>query len=207
MAAEQFGKNGFRATSYNQLLTRLGLGKGSAYYYFDDKQDLFLTVVRVCYRAFFDSLKDLEEPDDVEGYWAFVEAMTRRGLVFMREDPASAALLQCFARERQMLDLLSSQELFDEVERTYVDLVGLGQALGAVRRDVPFALLTDMARAISSAFDQWFIATAPRAGRERIGRLASLFTELSRRLLEPPPAVSAKAVKVKRKTAPIRRRP
>ena len=44
-AAAEFAENGFHGTSYNQLLERLEFGKSSAYYYFDDKRDLFLTAL------------------------------------------------------------------------------------------------------------------------------------------------------------------
>ncbi|HYO94948.1 MAG TPA: TetR/AcrR family transcriptional regulator [Polyangiaceae bacterium] len=186
IAAEEFGRNGFRGTSYNRLLARAGLGKGSAYYYFADKQDLFLTVVTTRYCAFFDGLTDLPRPRSAASYWDFVEAMSRRGMELMRDDPTSAALIRCFAREGPALDVPSSKELHERVERYYADLVTLGQELRAVRCDVPFALLVELARAHSTAFDQWFIATALPGGKPDISGLARTFAELSRGLLAPP---------------------
>ena len=44
-AAVEFAAKGFDGTSLNQLIERLGISKGSFYYYFDDKADLFSTVV------------------------------------------------------------------------------------------------------------------------------------------------------------------
>lgn len=188
IAAEEFGRSGFRDTSYNRLLSRVGLGKGSAYYYFADKQDLFLTVVQNCYRAYFSSLTDLPRPTSANRYWAFIELMTRRWMEFMRSDPTSAKLILCFARERSVLDVVSGGELLDEIERDSIDLIRLGRKLGAIRRDLPIPLLADLVRAISSVFDPWFIATALRARTPQFARLARTFTELSRGLLEPPGA-------------------
>ena len=42
-AAVEFASRGFEGTSLNQLIDRLGISKGSFYYYFDDKADLFTT--------------------------------------------------------------------------------------------------------------------------------------------------------------------
>jgi AcrR family transcriptional regulator len=35
-----------RGASLNRILEQAGISKGSAYYYFDDKADVFLTVVQ-----------------------------------------------------------------------------------------------------------------------------------------------------------------
>lgn len=43
-AATRFAAKGFDGTSLNGLIEDLGISKGSFYYYFDDKADLFITV-------------------------------------------------------------------------------------------------------------------------------------------------------------------
>lgn len=203
IAAEQFAKDGFQGTSYNQLLARLGLGKGSAYYYFTDKQDLFLTVVKDCYRAFFDSVADLTEPASVDGYWSHIEVLNRRGLDFMVRDPTSAAVLHCFRNERERLSLLSAADVRGSLGQHYSALIALGQRLGAVRRDVPAELLTATAEAMLGACDQWFIGHA-RATRSTERALnARRFTELLRRLLEAAPPPREQAL---RTAQPLRRR-
>ena len=44
-AAEEFAARGFEAASYNRIIERAGTSKGAMYYYFEDKADLFTTVV------------------------------------------------------------------------------------------------------------------------------------------------------------------
>ena len=46
-AAEEFAAQGFDGTSLNRLIESLGISKGSFYYYFDDKADLFITVASI----------------------------------------------------------------------------------------------------------------------------------------------------------------
>jgi len=198
IAADEFSKNGFGGTSYNRLLARAGLGKSSAYYYFADKQDLFLTAVKACYRTFFDGLGELPQPTTSSAYWSFIEAITRRGFEFMQQDPTSAALIQCFVRERAMLDVLASAELLHSVEHYYVELIQVGQALGAVRRDLPLGLLAELGSALSSVFDRWFVATAADADATQLGELTRQFTELSRQLFEPKPRQGQAPVQRKR---------
>ena len=184
LAAEQFAKDGFQGTSYNQLLARLGLGKGSAYYYFADKQDLFLTVVRACYQRFFQSLSALEAPTTSSEFWIYVETMNRRGLDFMVDDPTSAAILLSFRNEHGRLDVLSGAELFDSVGRYYQDAIRLGQRLGAVRRDLPLDLLVLTAQSVAAACDQWFVGNPSATRKSQRTLTARRFTDLMRRMLE-----------------------
>ena len=44
-AALEFASRGFEHASLNRIITAAGISKGAAYYYFDDKADLFATVV------------------------------------------------------------------------------------------------------------------------------------------------------------------
>ena len=40
-------ESGFEQASYNRIIERAGLSKGAMYYYFDDKLDLYVTVLEV----------------------------------------------------------------------------------------------------------------------------------------------------------------
>src|SRR5215471_17449024 len=48
VAAQEFAARGFEAASLNHILEEAQIGKSSAYYYFEDKADLFDTVVNYC---------------------------------------------------------------------------------------------------------------------------------------------------------------
>ena len=185
IAAAEFARGGLHGTSYNQLLAQLGLGKGSAYYYFEDKQDLFLTAVRHCYLAFFRTLGNLPLPSSVQGFWDYVDQLTLRGLNFVHDDPTSAALLQAFARERFRIDVLSSPELLKGMGDTYALLIRLGQQLGAVRQDLPFELLLGSVQAVAGAFDQWFVGLGRRPAPEELLAMAKNSTDLIRGMTAP----------------------
>ena len=66
IAAEEFGARGFQATSYNQLLQRLGIGKSSAYHYFEDESGLFRSAVAESYAKWFRGSSPLTQPRAVK---------------------------------------------------------------------------------------------------------------------------------------------
>ncbi len=45
VASEEFAANGFDGASLNRILEKTGMSKSSLYYYFDDKADLFTTLI------------------------------------------------------------------------------------------------------------------------------------------------------------------
>jgi AcrR family transcriptional regulator len=47
-AAQEFATSGFDDASVNRILETVQMSKGAAYYYFEDKVDLFFTVIHYC---------------------------------------------------------------------------------------------------------------------------------------------------------------
>jgi AcrR family transcriptional regulator len=183
VAAAEFGRSGFHGTSYNQLLERLGLGKSSAYYYFEDKRDLFLTAVTRCYATFFQTVGQLEHPVDVSSFWVFVERASLLGYEFMLADPTAANLMQCLQRERALLGELGSEELLRSMDDFYSGMIEQGQKLGAIRSDLPFELLTAVLRDTTMTFDRWFVAArADGAIWPNPAEAARIYTDIVRRI-------------------------
>jgi AcrR family transcriptional regulator len=190
VAAGEFAKNGFHGTSYNQLLAKAGVGKGSAYHYFSDKADLFVTLVADRYGAFLARFADLAQPTDVAQFWPFVTQLNLEGMRFMMEDPTSAALMRRLVVEEPSVALIiHSKRVLAALEEHYRGLLLLGQRLGAVRTDLPVDLLSGLGRTVGATFDRWVLSelgAAPgRISQRRMRKVAEQWTDISRRLLEP----------------------
>lgn len=186
VAAAEFARSGFHGTSYNQLLERLQLGKSSAYYYFEDKRDLFLTVLQRCYAAYFAVIKQLEPPTSADHYWDCTRRATVLGYEFMIEDPTAAHLMQCMQREKALLGELVSSELVASIQDSYEAMIRTGQRLGAVRSDMPQSLLVDTVRDVAMSFDRWFITARGQSGDAPTPeQAATLYMDVVRRICAP----------------------
>jgi AcrR family transcriptional regulator len=186
VAAEEFARSGFEATSYNKLLERLGLGKSSAYHYFDNKRDLFVSVVIDCYARYFAGIVTRPMPTTTHEFWAFVGQASVDGFDFIVRDPQASAVMRCMQRDPSLLAELATDQMLGSVASFYESTVVLGQRLGAVRADLPTELLVHSASALAMSFDQWFVQTAQREGTPPDSRLAAArFVDLVRRMLEP----------------------
>jgi hypothetical protein len=88
-------------------------------------------------------------------------------------------------RDPGLLAELSSDQVLSGIASFYVDSLRLGQALGAVRNDLPLDMLVDASRALALAHDQWFVRSAA-SGTVPDSRLtAERYLDLTRRILEP----------------------
>jgi AcrR family transcriptional regulator len=189
-AAEEFAARGYDRASLNKVIAKLGLSKGQFYYYFDNKADLFATVLeRTWQRVAPDTELDFSHLD-AHTFWPALERMADRSLDAIRtmpwyigvmrhliDPPADPAVRRLVARK------------LDIARRARLSLVRRGQALGCVRRDLPDDLLLAIIFAVRNAVDRWYVDYAdafPVRKREALSRrLFALF----RRLLEPEPRV------------------
>jgi len=184
VAAEEFARSGFAATSYNKLLERLGLGKSSAYYYFENKRDLFLTVVVDCYASYFESLASLTVPSSVDEFWRNVLDASVLGFEFILRDPRASAILQCMQRDPALLSELVSDQVLSSGAAYYSEMLTLGQALGAVRADLPLEILIEAVGGLAVTFDQWFVKTISTGSSPDPRLAAERWTDLIRRMIE-----------------------
>ncbi len=156
VATEAFAAEGF-GVSYNELIARTGLSKGSMYYYFDDKRDLFLTVIE---RSMGQLLIAPEPPEwgSTEEFWVGLGELYKAMLAAFQLQPEAAGLSRALMEARRTGQL--GDELAAWEERLGGWMAGLlvqGQQLGAVRSDLPAALLLAGAMALGEAADTWLL--------------------------------------------------
>lgn len=93
-AIEEFNEHGLQNASYNRIIERSGLSKGAVYYYFENKDALFCTVIEDIGERFLDAIKDLEFPETKEGYWDAVLAYRWREVAFFVANPSFGRILK-----------------------------------------------------------------------------------------------------------------
>lgn len=188
-AAREFSAWGFEQASLNHILSEAGVSKGAAYYYFDDKADLFATAIQYYSRDIRTELGDIPpETLTAATFWpALVELYQAQfALVFNR--PWAMGLFKSVGK--LLPDTLTANQLLAEIMDQLMNqlsvLLRRGQELGVVRQDLPDDLMLNLFLAVDDAHDQWLLAhreelTPGMINQTVIPRLINLF----RRLLEP----------------------
>ena len=184
-ALDEFAAHGFHDASLNRVIDAAGISKGSMYYYFDGKDDLFAHVVRVEFERMFTALGPVALPAEPgpDAFWSAVETYYLDAMATLVARPQLAALVRGWlaasdnpALQRAQADM--EQEILPWVER----VLAAGQASGAVRTDLPSGLLIAVALGMGRAMDMWLMT---QQTDEDALPLISALTGMIRRALQP----------------------
>jgi AcrR family transcriptional regulator len=163
-ALAEFAAHGFAGASLNRIIEASGISKGSMYYYFDDKEDLYGHVIRDSLEGLLQRVDpiDLTTTTDPANYWA---TLTEGYLALMRAltgSPEVAALLRGWVAGGAAPAMGSSlRDAERELVPWVVAALARGQEIGAVRTDLPTELLLSVVLAMGQAVDIWMITAAP----------------------------------------------
>jgi AcrR family transcriptional regulator len=187
VAAEEFAGHGYEGASVNRIAEEAGMSKGSLYYYFEDKADLYATVVerataRMIELAGGFSMESLTP----SSFWPTTESLMRESTHYLEDNPWYMRLLRSFYRRRGgPADRGGTDRVFDVVRDWIGRILARGQELGTVRTDLPLEFQVEVCMGMGEAGDRWIAehweAIEPGRREAVMGGYMTLF----RRLLEP----------------------
>src|SRR5947209_2603491 len=135
------------------------MSKGAAYYFFEDKADLFATTVQYCVQRLELIDRELDTTTlTAESFWPIFRELHRRPLVHSFEQPwlfgaiRAAGKLSPAALERKPLAPLASQ-----INMWVMNIIKRGQQLGMICTDVPDELIFAWIEALDTASDGWLL--------------------------------------------------
>ena len=158
-ATEEFADHGYDGASLNRILDKSGMSKSSLYYYFDDKADLFSTMIE---RAMLHLLREVGGLDvngfTAETYWSDIEDFYRRSISLISTDQWYVRLGRTIYRLRGGKKKLPAVDrLFGMAQSIIEDILKRGQALGVVRTDLPHSLMIASIMGLGEALDRWTV--------------------------------------------------
>ncbi len=84
---EEFSLNGYRKTSINTIVARLGIAKGSIFQYFEDKEGLFLFILNRSLEKVKQYLRAVREETTDQDLFSRLEHTLRAGVGFLKTHP------------------------------------------------------------------------------------------------------------------------
>ncbi|MBS1726137.1 MAG: TetR/AcrR family transcriptional regulator [Armatimonadetes bacterium] len=186
-ASEEFAAKGYDAASLNRILEKSGMSKSSLYYYFDDKADLFTTLIE---RTLSVVLKEVGgfDPNSLtaENYWSEFEKIYRRALAVIERNAWLVKFGGMFYRLRNDPKEGSATGRIFQAARKWVDIVLVrGQEVGVVRTDLPQSLLVDSTMSLLESLDRWGVAHWSELTESEKQAMPAQHIELFRRFLAP----------------------
>lgn len=199
-AAEEFARAGLEGASYNRIIAGAGVSKGAMYYYFDNKEDLLLTLLTDLAERSAAAIGEPGPFGDVAGFWAEVKALNARAMAFFLGDPNVARLAKQLMRVAPGAPLgLAIADFTCRVEAYTTGLLERGQAVGAVRTDLPLELLAHLITGLGESIDRWLFTRWESLTPAEMTVLPDQLTNLFVRLAAPqPPDAGARDPRPKR---------
>ena len=156
-AREEFLERGYDDASLNQIIAAAGISKGSFYYYFEDKADLFVAVV--------DDLLDFDALIEGSGllasanrasFWGAMDQMVEASFEVVEQRPELIRIGQVMHRMPESARGSGAMvEFFEGVAARVSAILAHGQKVGAIRDDMPLELMTQLWMNVDRTFDNW----------------------------------------------------
>ena len=188
-AAKEFAAHGYADASINRILEQAGISKSVAYYYFESKEDLFLTVVQ---HGLAERWVGVEEVYQLiasltaDTFWPGVSDKFRRALLHSFDTGWPYGVIRTL---RQLRYKQSDEAPLATFVRRYLGLlaklVERGQTLGLIRTDVPDDQLIGWVQAMHDANDRWVLDHWSELDRQALEATSDRWVDGMRRLLSP----------------------
>ena len=182
-AADELANHGYDKASVNRVIAVAGISKGALYYWFEDKEDLFVHAAKAALAPLGAAIGKPGPVGSPQGFWSGVQAMLDRAWEHLRENPRQLQVLRAIVRAHAAGDLDTRwTALTADTRAVATQVVLMGQALGAVREDLPIDLLIAVVMGIGEAADLWFEDRVDELDEEEVHAAIEALHDVLRRV-------------------------
>ena len=186
VSKQEFATHGYEEASYNKIIQKIGISKGSMYYYFENKEDLFVTCFLDAFShatgSFGFGFASFSFGDDEEAYWNSIKMISSKQWNDVLQHPLLMSLM------RQLVSMGTDHPIFHKLNAEceglseYGDLMSIlehGVQIGAIRDDVPLHVLIRM----NTEYEVWLLKEM-QVKRLNEQQVADKFFEMFKQLFE-----------------------
>lgn len=185
-ALDEFAAHGFHDASLNQVIEAAGISKGSMYYYFDGKEDLYAYVIQRELEQLFAHVGPVQIPADADAdrYWSALESYYLRLMTALSSSPQLAGLIRGWLNASANPAMQRAQREMESAVTPWMEwAIEVGQSAGAVRTDLPSGLLIAVVSGMGQAMDVWLMTQQPEV--QSLPQLIGVFVGMIRGALQP----------------------
>lgn len=185
-AAKVFAEEGYQGASINQILQNAGLSKGVAYYYFEDKADLFATTVEFYLGQIDTSIISRIDDLTAENFWEMMLELYSQPFLQNLDAPYRFRVLKVAAQIPQDDPLMERIAPLMQIAFGWtMELVEKGQGFGLVRTDLPEELLFGFIMGIDTVSDNYMLERLETMSPSEIYGIMSHTVDAIKRLISP----------------------
>ena len=143
----------FGEASLNDILKKAGLNKGSFYYRFYDKMDLYLSLISLIGDEKQRILQEWDYDRENTDTFFLLKMQISLGLRFAQQSPQYDALWKRLLSEDRAVRAVIDEEFGENMNSHLLNLIASAKEKGDIRADIPTPLLVNILRSILSGLD------------------------------------------------------
>jgi AcrR family transcriptional regulator len=187
VAANEFVQYGYEQASINRILEAGGMSKGAAYYYFDDKADVFVTTVRHYTMDILNEINERLLTSTRDNFWERLAGLYQDFVPIGDKDSWElGAIRVLYELAENSRTIPQINDLFREINQSIEALVLHGQSIGVVRTDLPVSLLIQLILGFDSGMDTWMMEHIHTYSPEEQQHILITLAKTLRSFLETP---------------------
>ncbi len=138
-AVKEFGEKGYENASLNNILKQTGISKGTFYYHYKNKEDLYMALIGFLIEEKLTFFNQHVSPEDFKGdFFSLLKILTKTGLKFAKENPYINKFSESFLKDINSDIYQRILKKFDFKANDYYDkIIELAYARGEIREDLP----------------------------------------------------------------------
>ena len=160
VSKQEFATHGYEEASYNKIIQKIGISKGSMYYYFENKEDLFITCFLDAFAhatgSFGFDYASFPFENNKELYWDSIKMFSSKQWNDVLHHPLLMSLMRQLASMGTDHLIFRKLNLLCEGLSEYGDIMAIlkhGMDIGAIRNDVPLTVLIRM----NQEYEVWLV--------------------------------------------------
>ncbi len=159
-ALNEFAARGFAQASIASICEAGGISRGRLYYYFADKEDLFVAVLERSFSHAFEAYENFDyEALTAETYWPVLRQRALENARNCVNRPEEVQLWRTFQESfRGPQESERVEQLLRRWKAPIRRVLDRGRALGVIREDLDPELLSKLVDAVDVVFDSWGLA-------------------------------------------------
>jgi len=142
-AINEFSDKGYDNASLNNILKGTGISKGTFYYHFANKEDLYFYLVSLLVEEKIKFLNEKINPEDFNtDFFSLLQILIEAGLDFARRNPMIDKFLQRYIKEHGSAINEKVAKKFNFKSNEYMDhLIDSAYEKGNFRKDLPISFI------------------------------------------------------------------
>jgi AcrR family transcriptional regulator len=180
VALEEFARHRYQDASFNRIIKASQMAKGTMYYYFTSKEDLFTTLYKATIREFNRLLPLTRQlPRQKQHYWQTTQELIEGLEQTLQQKPGISQFVLNFLVGGEQQDEHPARATALAVDAWLQQWIAQGQQLGILRHDISAGRLTAV------VWGLWQAIHPLRTPANNAGDQSNVLLDLLHRLLRP----------------------